>query len=63
MARVTTVDDHKTLILGLKNEVLLMQRLNELFIYGMIGFTKLSAIDALNSLQKHRSSIVSEIFY
>lgn len=57
-----TIDTHRALIEGVKNEKLLRLRLNELKYYRKIGLTKLSEINKFNKLQKHRRQKVSEIF-
>jgi len=60
MSRFMTIDVHRALIEGLKNEKLLRLRLNELKYYRKIGLTKLSEINKFNKLQKHRVQKVSE---
>lgn len=61
MSRFMTVDIHRSLIEGTKNEKLLSLRLNELKFYKMIGLTKLSEIDMFNSLQNQRHQKVNNI--
>lgn len=55
-----TIDTHRALIEGVKNEKLLRLRLNELKYYKKIGLTKLSDINKFNKLQNHRRQKVSE---
>lgn len=58
-----TIDNHKILIENVKNENMLVRRLKELKFYKMIGLTKLSEIELLNTLKKHRHQKVSKAFY
>lgn len=59
MSRFMTVDVHRSLIEGTKNEKLLSHRLNELKFYKTIGLTKLSEVDMFNTLQNQRHQKVN----
>ncbi|KAL4136129.1 hypothetical protein QTP88_007694 [Uroleucon formosanum] len=54
MSRFMSIDTHRALIEGIKNEKLLRLRFNELKCYKKIGLTKLSELNKFNKLQKHR---------
>lgn len=62
MARLMTSDDYTALREGFEYEKLMITRFDELHLYKMVGFTKLSAIEALNSLQKYKRQNVSRFF-
>lgn len=58
-----TIDIHRALIEGVKNENLLRLRLNELKYYKKIGLTKLSEIKKFNKFKNHRRRKVSEMLF
>lgn len=62
MSRFMSIDTHRALIEGIKNEKLLRLRFNELKCYKKIGLTKLSELNKFNKLQKRRCQKVSSIF-
>lgn len=57
LSRFMTLDIHRSLIEGAKNEKLLAHRLNELQFYKIIGLKKLYEIDVFNKLHQKVNTV------